>query len=201
MRLLIYSDSLMKHLPHEFLEFLQYKGQFSTVETKVHPGYTVNDLISNAGPIHQDLTSETILFLSSCQNDISKLVKHSGQTDSQIAATVISNLTSATCQLLQNHPTLTVFHVPLHYRHLNQQIDTRFPESKTQSYIDRVNGIIETISNDPLQCACHPDRVFAKHTDTFRTQAGLLSQDGLHYNADGKVQALIETFTAFQMTQ
>lgn len=178
MTVLILSDSILRQCPNSVYEYLKGTFESKQIKTAIFPGKNSSDLIGPNGKIYWHANANTrFCILSFGQNDIANInptresVKKKCQEIQKDLETVQKNFPK--CQFII---------LPLHLRKVNKQTYTRFPESKSSDFIEKINDSIKCYSSF-FEGIVLKNIFFVEAN--FELTGDLICTDGLHLTHEG----------------
>ena len=126
----------------------------------------------------------TFALLCCGQNDISALLQtnNAHETKEKMSDKILNHLKSFSTKF----PGVKIVFLPLTKRAVCVSAKTRFPESKDDSYIERVNNVVENLSQSLPLHSLHNILIVDGHYLNFEVDlVNLLKADGLHFSIQG----------------
>jgi len=191
---LIWSDSILARIKGHHVSYLKEALSVNSLDVQAFPGQTAQFLLSQ----NQEENIFSIIarhryryvIISAGQNDISRAVA-SGSVE-EISSQIFLNISQLTSNLAREFPQTTFFLLPLTLRTVCTKPHTKFPDSKRNSYIEKVNQVIKGLSRKFSSKANESKNLcFIDGSDLWDDPHSLVIEDGIHLSSNGLDEYLI----------
>ena len=193
---MILSDSMLSKLSRYHIEYLKDALNVQFLETHAFRGKTALFILEKDTWVYKKLGENNYKYIlvSACQNDISQTI-WSGDAGA-VSALVFEKVSSEIRIMADSFPNSVFIFLPLTLRSICLKKYTRFPDSKSKEYIEKVNDVIKKLTSMMKELEKEFANFWAVASDYLWTDpAALTIDDGIHLSPHGLDKYLTESIS------